>query len=59
MNITILQKWYFNPATAELKLIVPKMKQSDFKLFNQWIGLGSIKKVNSKEKTTMFPWLEL
>jgi hypothetical protein len=47
-------KWYFNPATAELKLIVPKMKQRDFKLFNQWIGLESLKKVNSKEKTIFY-----
>jgi hypothetical protein len=27
--------WYFIPASAELRLVVPKMKPDDFKLFNQ------------------------
>ena len=42
-------RWDFNPANAELKLIVPKMKQDDFKLFNQWTNTGL--KINPKEKT--------
>ena len=45
-------KWSFNPATAELRLIVPKMKQSDFKLFNQWTYTGL--KVNPKTKTILY-----
>ena len=45
-------KWYFNPATAELRLIVPKMKQDDFKLFNQWTNTGL--KINLKEKTIVY-----
>src|SRR5260370_14046428 len=45
-------KWYFNPATAELRLIVPKMKQKDFKLFNQWTYTGL--KTNPKDKTISY-----
>ncbi len=45
-------EWYFTPATAELRLIVPKMKQNDFKLFNQWIYTGL--KINPKEKTIFY-----
>ena len=44
--------WYFNPATAELRLIVPKMKQDEFKLFNQWTNTGL--KTNPKEKTIVY-----
>ncbi|PYJ70562.1 MAG: hypothetical protein DME75_09055, partial [Verrucomicrobia bacterium] len=45
-------KWYFNAATAELGLIVPKMKQNGFKLFNQWTYTGL--KTNPKEKTIIY-----
>jgi len=45
-------KWYFTPATAELKLTVPKMKQNGFKLFNQWTYTGL--KTNPKEKTIIY-----
>jgi hypothetical protein len=45
-------KWYFNPATAELRLIVPKMKQDEFKLFNQWTNTGL--NTNPKEKTIVY-----
>ena len=45
-------KWYFNPASAELRLIVPKMKEDDFKLFNQWTNTGL--KINLKEKTIVY-----
>lgn len=44
--------WYFNPATAELRLIVPKMKQNEFKLFNQWTNTGL--RTNLKEKTILY-----
>jgi hypothetical protein len=33
-------KWYFNPTTAELRLLVSKMKEHDFKLFDQWTYTG-------------------
>jgi hypothetical protein len=45
-------QWYFTPATAELRLIVPRMKQDDFKLFNQWTDTGL--KINPKEKTIVY-----
>lgn len=45
-------KWHFDPATAELNLIVPKMKPGEFKLFNQWTHTGL--KVNPKEKTISY-----
>lgn len=45
-------QWYFSPATAELKLIVSKMKQNEFKLFNQWTYTGL--KVNPKQKTIVY-----
>lgn len=45
-------QWYFTPSTAELKLTVPKMKESDFRLFNQWRYAGL--RVNPKEKTIVY-----
>jgi hypothetical protein len=45
-------QWYFTPTTAELKLMVPKMKETDFRLFNQWRYAGL--KVNPKEKTIVY-----
>jgi hypothetical protein len=45
-------EWYFTPATAELGLVVPKMKPDGFKLFNQWIYTGL--KINPKEKTIFY-----
>ena len=51
MNFTTQQSG-ISPATAELRLIVPKMKQNDFKLFNQWIYTGL--KINPKEKTIFY-----
>lgn len=44
--------WYFTPATAELKLTVPKMKETDFRLFNQWTYTGL--KINPKDKTIIY-----
>jgi hypothetical protein len=45
-------KWYFNPTTAELRLLVSKMKEHDFKLFDQWTYTGL--KTNPKEKTISY-----
>jgi hypothetical protein len=45
-------QWSFTPTTAELKLTVPKMKETDFKLFNQWRYAGL--RVNPKEKTIVY-----
>ena len=45
-------QWYFTPTTAELKLIVPKMKETDFRLFNQWRYPGL--RVNPKKKTIVY-----
>ena len=45
-------QWSFTPTTAELKLTVPKMKESDFRLFNQWKYAGL--RVNPKEKTIVY-----
>jgi hypothetical protein len=45
-------QWYFTPTTAELKLTVPKMKETDFKLFNQWSYARL--RVNPKEKTIIY-----
>lgn len=45
-------QWYFTPTTAELKLTVPKMKESEFKLFDQWRYAGL--RVNPKEKTIVY-----
>jgi hypothetical protein len=45
-------QWSFTPATAELKLTVPKMKDTEFKLFNQWRYAGL--SVNAKEKTIVY-----
>ncbi len=44
--------WYFTPTTAELKLTVPKMKETEFRLFNQWRYAGL--RVNPKEKTIVY-----
>src|SRR5262249_24922479 len=43
---------HFNPASAELRLIVQKMKQHDFKLFNEWTNTGL--KTNLKVKTIIY-----
>ena len=45
-------QWYFTPTTAELKLIVPKMKETDFRLFNQWKYADL--RVNPNEKTIIY-----
>lgn len=45
-------QWSFTPTTAELKLTVPKMKETDFRLFNQWKYAGL--RVNPKEKTIVY-----
>jgi len=45
-------QWHFTPTTAELKLTVPKMKETDFRLFNQWRYAGL--SVNPKEKTIVY-----
>ena len=45
-------QWSFTPTTAELKLTVPKMNETDFKLFNQWKYAGL--RVNPKEKTIVY-----
>jgi hypothetical protein len=45
-------QWYFTPTTAELKLTVPKMKETEFKLFDQWRYAGL--RVNPKEKTIVY-----
>lgn len=45
-------QWYFSPATAELKLIVPKMKQNEFKLFDQWTYTGL--RVNPTQHTIVY-----
>jgi len=45
-------QWYFTPTTSELKLIVPKMKPDDLKLFTQWTYTGL--KINPKDKTIIY-----
>jgi hypothetical protein len=45
-------RWSFTPTTAELKLTVPKMKEADLRLFNQWRYAGL--SVNAKEKTIVY-----
>jgi hypothetical protein len=44
--------WYFNLAASELRLIVPRMKQNDFKLFNRWTYTGL--KIDPKEKAIVY-----
>jgi hypothetical protein len=45
-------QWSFTPTAKELKLTVPKMKETEFKLFNQWRYAGL--RVNPKEKTIVY-----
>ena len=45
-------QWSFTPTTRELKLTVPKMKEADFKLFNQWKYTGL--KVDPKKKSIVY-----